>query len=82
MTCPFLDPNMLARLPADKREEMKDMYHRMKKDIKIDIKEDDYDNVTPEQMMMGMTGDTVSCPMMGAKTTESSSGGLMDSMQD
>ena len=89
MACPFLDPNMLARLPAEKREEMKDMYHRMKKeqDIKIDIKEDDYDNVSPEQMMMGMAGATASttgCPIMGGGTTstESSSGGvpMMDSM--
>ena len=60
MACPFLDPSMLARLPAEKREEMKEMYHRMKKDqsdhLKIDIKEEDIDNVTPEQMMMGMGG--------------------------
>ena len=60
MACPFLDPSMLARLPAEKREEMKEMYHRMKKEqsdhLKIDVKDDDFDNVTPEQMMMGMTG--------------------------
>ena len=30
MTCPFLDPSMLARLPAEKREEMKETYNRMK----------------------------------------------------
>jgi len=60
MACPFLDPSMLARLPEEKREEMKAMYHKMKKDqdnhLKIDIKEEDIDNVTPEQMMMGMAG--------------------------
>ncbi len=60
MACPFLDPSMLARLPPEKREEMKEMYHKMKKDqndhLKIDIKEEDVDNVTPEQMMMGMGG--------------------------
>lgn len=43
---------MLARLPAEKREEMKEMYHRMKKEqddaLKIDIKEEDIDNITPE----------------------------------
>jgi len=59
-SCPFLDPSMLARLPAEKREEMKEMYHKMKMDqsdhLKIDIKEEDIDNVTPEQMMMGMGG--------------------------
>lgn len=32
MACPFLDPAMLARLPAEKREEMKEMYHKMQKD--------------------------------------------------
>lgn len=32
MSCPFLDPSMLSRLPADKREELKEMYHKMKKD--------------------------------------------------
>lgn len=32
MSCPFLDPSMLARLPTEKREEMKEMYHKMKKD--------------------------------------------------
>jgi hypothetical protein len=35
------------------------MYHKMKKEqsdhLKIDIKEEDIDNVTPEQMMMGMS---------------------------
>ena len=39
---------------------MKDVYHKMKKDqsdhLKIDIKEEDIDNMTPEQMMMGMSG--------------------------
>jgi hypothetical protein len=30
MACPFLDPSMLARLPVEKREEMKEMYHKMK----------------------------------------------------
>ena len=79
MACPFLDPSMLARLPAEKREEMKEMYMKMKKEqndhLKIDVKEEDIDNVTPEQMMMGMTGATSStlfpqqdaqgCPVMG-----------------
>ena len=35
--------------------------------LKIDIKEDDIENVTPEQMMMGMTGTSAStslCPVM------------------
>ena len=76
MACPFLDPSMLARLPAEKREEMKEMYHRMKQDqsdhLKIDIKEEDIDDhITPEQMMMGMTGGSsagpamTGCPVMG-----------------
>lgn len=65
MACPFLDPSMLSRLPAEKREEMKEMYHKMKKEqedhLKIDIKDSDIDdNFTPEQMMMGMTGATTS----------------------
>jgi hypothetical protein len=51
---------MLARLSPEKREEMKEMYHKMKKEqsdhLKIDIKDEDIDNVTPEQMMMGMGG--------------------------
>ena len=81
MSCPFLDPSMLARLPPEKREEMKDMYHKMKQEqsdhLKIDIKEGDIDeNISPEQMMMGMTGATSGstssalCPMLN-----SSSGG-------
>ena len=70
MACPFLDPSMLARLPAEKREEMKEMYHRMKKEqnehLKIDIKEDEIDNVSsPEQMMMGMTGGSSSVTPAG-----------------
>lgn len=32
MSCPFLDPSMLARLPDEKREELKQMYHKMQKD--------------------------------------------------
>jgi hypothetical protein len=36
---------MLARLPPERREELKDMYHKMQKEesnhLKIDIKEDD-----------------------------------------
>lgn len=52
MSCPFLDPSMLARLPAEKREEMKEMYHRMKQEqsdhLKIDIKEDEIDSISPE----------------------------------
>jgi len=36
------------------------MYHKMKQSqndhLKIDIREEDIDNVTPEQMMMGMGG--------------------------
>ena len=60
MSCPFLDPAMLARLPEEKKEEMKAMYHRMQKEqsdhLKIDIKDEDIDNITPEQMMMGMGG--------------------------
>ena len=90
MACPFLDPSMLARLPAEKREEMKDTYHRMKKEqnIKIDVKEDDYDNVTPEQMMMGMTGATTSmgsepsCPMGFSSSSGGQEAPSMDSMQD
>lgn len=55
MACPFLDPSMLARLPEDKREEMKDMYHRMKKEqdqhLKIDIKDDmDMDSMMNSMM--------------------------------
>jgi hypothetical protein len=54
---------------------MKEMYHRMQKEqsdhLKIDIREEDIDNITPEQMMMGMTGGSsgpsmASCPMTGA----------------
>ena len=60
MSCPFLDPEMLARIPPEKKGEMMEMYHKMKKDqndhLKIDVKDDDIYNVTPEQMMMGMTG--------------------------
>jgi hypothetical protein len=63
---------MLARLPPEKREELKEMYHKMKQEqtdhLKIDIKEDEIDNVSPEQMMMGMTGTSTSgagvCPVM------------------
>ena len=66
MACPFLDPAMLARLPAEKREEMKEMYHKMKKEekdhLKVDVKEEDIDNMSPEQMMMGMTGGSTSMP--------------------
>jgi hypothetical protein len=58
---------MLARLPAEKREEMKEMYHRMKKEesthLKVDVKEEDIDAMSPEQMMMGMTGATTSNPL-------------------
>jgi hypothetical protein len=72
MSCPFLDPTMLAKMPAEKREEMKTMYHRMKKEesdhLKIDVKEEDIENISPEQMMMGMTGASTSssalCPVM------------------
>ncbi len=60
MSCPFMDPSMLARIPEAKREEMKEMYHRMKKEesdhLKIDVKEDDIDTISSQQMMMGMTG--------------------------
>ena len=63
---------MLARIPAEKREEFKEMYHRMKKEesdhLKIDVKEEDIDTITPEQMMMGMTGSSTAsgsvCPVM------------------
>ncbi len=44
MSCPFLDPQMLARIPPEKREEMKEMYHKMKQDqedhLKIDTNKD------------------------------------------
>jgi hypothetical protein len=44
MSCPFLDPNMLSRIPPSKREEMKELYHKMKKEesdhLKIDINEE------------------------------------------
>lgn len=70
MSCPFLDPSMLARLPAEKREELKEMYHKMKKEesehLKIDIKEDEIDNVSPEQMLMGMTGTSANNNVMVA----------------
>lgn len=84
MACPFLDPAMLARLPAEKREEMKDMYHRMKKEenthLKVDVKEEDIDNMSPDQMMMGMTG-TTSTPisigpqMMGGGSSAAANAG-------
>ena len=53
------------------------MYHKMQKEesnhLKIDIKEDEIDKVSPEQMFMGMTGATslptsqslpMQCPVM------------------
>jgi len=70
MSCPFLDPAMLARIPPEKKEEMKEMYHRMKKEenehLKIEVKDDDMYNISPEQMMMGMTGSNIgpTCPVM------------------
>lgn len=72
MSCPFLDPSMLARIPPQKREEFKETYHRMKKEevehLKIDVKEDDIQDISPEQMMMGITGESlpseVNCPVM------------------
>ncbi len=52
MSCPFLDPTMLSRIPPQKREEMQEMYHKMKKEesqhLKIDVKEADINNITPE----------------------------------
>ena len=49
MSCPFLDPEMLARIPEEKKEEFKEMYHKMKKEetdhLKIDVKDDDAYNV-------------------------------------
>lgn len=55
-----MDPTMLSRMGPEKREEMKDMYHKMQtqqtQHLKFDVHEDDISNVTPEQMMMGMTG--------------------------
>lgn len=46
MSCPFLDPAMLARIPPQKREEMKELYHKMKTEevdhLKIDIKEENF----------------------------------------
>ena len=32
MSCPFLDPQMLARIPEERKGELMDMYHRMKKE--------------------------------------------------
>lgn len=86
MSCPFVDPSMLSRLPSEKREELKDMYHKMKKDqsdhLKIDINEDLLNNTSPEQMMMGMTGASTmnsggasTCPVMSS----GSSGGSQPS---
>ena len=64
MSCPFLDPEMLARMPAEKREEMREIYERMKQGeknhLKVGIKDEDIDNMSPENMMMGMTGASVS----------------------
>jgi hypothetical protein len=70
---------MLARLPEEKKEEMRAMYQRIQKEqsdhLKIDIKEEDIDNVTPEQMMMGMGGMSMppsqfeGCPVMGGAGT-------------
>lgn len=64
MSCPFLDPQMLARIPPEKKGEMMEMYHKMKKEetdhLKIDVKDEDIYNVTTEQMMMGMTGTNTS----------------------
>lgn len=68
MSCPFLDPQMLARIPEEKKGQMMEMYHKMKKDqsdhLKIDVKDDEIFNVTPEQMMMGMTGMNTSSSSM------------------
>jgi hypothetical protein len=66
MSCPFLDPSMLARIPAEKREEMKEQYHKLKKEegdhLKIDIKDEDVGVISPEDMMKGMTGGA-KCPI-------------------
>ena len=52
MSCPFLDPAMLARIPPQKREEMQQMYNKMKKDesdhLKIDVKDDDMQTISSE----------------------------------
>jgi len=45
MACPFMDPKVLARIPEDRREQMKETYHQMRAQeqdsLKIDIKEED-----------------------------------------
>lgn len=80
MSCPFLDPETLARMPAEKREEMREIYARMKKEendhLKINMKEADIDSMMmPEKAMMGMTGTSDGgsgagvCPM--AQTADS-----------
>jgi rubrerythrin len=40
MSCPFLDPEMLKRIPEGKRAEMKEMYERMKNEEKQHLKID------------------------------------------
>jgi hypothetical protein len=57
---------MLARIPAEKREEMKEQYHKTKMDegahLKIDIKDEDVGVISPEDMMKGMTAGA-KCPV-------------------
>lgn len=70
MSCPFMDPQMLARIPPEKKEELKEMYHRMKKEevdhLKIDVKDEEMFNITPEKMMSEMTSQNSEqiCPVM------------------
>ncbi len=75
MSCPFLDPETLARMPAQKREEMKEIYERMKKGekdhLKIGIKDEDIDMMSAENMMMGMTGASISTTNTNTNATNS-----------
>lgn len=78
MACPFLDPNMLARLTPEKREEMREMYERMKKEQanKVAVSEAEVDAVTTDQMMMGMTGGSSSDNSMMENMMNSMMGGM------
>ena len=83
MSCPFMDPEMLMRIPPEKREEMKEMYHKMKKDedqhLKIDVKEEDIEAAAknPAEAMMA-----AGCPMGGSATAGSGEEEQNFNMQD
>lgn len=73
-----MDPTLLSRMAPEKREELKDMYHKMQKEqtnsLKIDVKPEDI--VSPDQMLSSMTG----CPVAdggGSGATQDPLGGSL-----